>query len=130
MARSMNSTTEWQRSSNLGWHHKLKVPGGAEKRGALFSSIYLEIKAPPKVPRLSCGSRTFSCTLIPSLITLPAQDSQVSPSHPATRFKAKLGGFVPLTGQRSLSPGSFCVTLKEAAVVIALGREESCLFPL
>ncbi len=26
MARSMNSTTEWQRSSNLGWHHKLKVP--------------------------------------------------------------------------------------------------------
>ena len=26
MALLMNSTTDWQRSSNLGWHHRLKVP--------------------------------------------------------------------------------------------------------
>lgn len=32
MARLMNSTTDWQRSSNLGWHQRLKVPANKEPR--------------------------------------------------------------------------------------------------
>lgn len=74
-------------------------------------------------------SNTREPTTFP--ITLPAQDSSVSPQQPVSMAN---GAAEEERARPSLwatfSPGCFCVTLNEAAAVIALAREESCLFPL
>lgn len=63
--------------------------------------------------------------------TLLAQDWSVSPQQPISMAN---GAAEEERARPSLwatfSPGCFCVTLNEAAAVIALAREESCLFPL
>lgn len=41
MALLMNSTTDWQRSSNLGWHHRLKVPANRTQESHITGELLL-----------------------------------------------------------------------------------------